>query len=473
MGIYELDISWAATATSCADCTGPWSPASGCGASSRPPVPAPSPSCWTATGPASSPGRERSSPGWRRHCHDSTSPRTQTNATTPKGAFEMKRFSPRLFALGLALGALGATAVLAINAYASTGRASAAPVAPRRAPGIRRAGDRLEPGAALDREHAGRCSRRPSSRRGTSPSFMPRSTTRSTRSTAPRAVPDLRPGAPRRSETAAADAAAHTALVGLYPAQQSVLDAAMRPSSRRCRMARPRTRVSGRRVGRRAICSRSAPATDRTSRRATVRRRARTRATTADAAEPPGTGLHDVGQVTPFVLDRGDQFRPAPPPALTQDAYAAALNEVKSLGSAASTTRTADQTRSANSGPRRSRTSGTDRPARRASPHSDLSTTARLFAALNISFADSVIAFYQAKYAYRLWRPVMAIRLADTDGNAATTADPAWLPLSVNTGPTRPTPVRTARSARRPRPYWRASTATANASPSTRRHCRA
>jgi membrane-associated phospholipid phosphatase len=56
-----------------------------------------------------------------------------------------------------------------------------------------------------------------------------------------------------------------------------------------------------------------------------------------------------------------------------------------------------------------------------------------LFAALNLSFADSAIAFYDAKYTYRLWRPVTAIRLADTDGNPQTVADPNWLPLSVNT----------------------------------------
>src|SRR4029077_12669799 len=50
------------------------------------------------------------------------------------------------------------------------------------------------------------------------------------------------------------------------------------------------------------------------------------------------------GQVTPFVLASGDQFRPPPPPALTSDDYAAALNEVQSLGWATSTPRTADQT---------------------------------------------------------------------------------------------------------------------------------
>jgi len=65
--------------------------------------------------------------------------------------------------------------------------------------------------------------------------------------------------------------------------------------------------------------------------------------------------------------------------------------------------------------------------------HSDLPTTARLFATLNLSFADSAIAFYDAKYTYRLWRPVTAIRLADTDGNPNTVADPNWLPLSGTT----------------------------------------
>ena len=64
---------------------------------------------------------------------------------------------------------------------------------------------------------------------------------------------------------------------------------------------------------------------------------------------------------------------------------------------------------------------------------SDLATTARLFAALDLSFADSAIAFYDAKYTYRLWRPVTAIRLADTDGNPQTVADPTWLPLAGNT----------------------------------------
>jgi membrane-associated phospholipid phosphatase len=57
--------------------------------------------------------------------------------------------------------------------------------------------------------------------------------------------------------------------------------------------------------------------------------------------------------------------------------------------------------------------------------------TARLFAELNLTLADAVIAFYEAKYHCLVWRPITAIRLADTDGNPATVADPAWNPLAT------------------------------------------
>jgi membrane-associated phospholipid phosphatase len=140
------------------------------------------------------------------------------------------------------------------------------------------------------------------------------------------------------------------------------------------------------------------------------------------------------GQVSPFVLERGDQFRPTPPPALTSDAYAAAINEVQSLGSVTSTTRTAEQTEIGKFWNPPIQNFWNQIAATVAlAHHSDLPTTARLFAALNLSFADSVIAFYDAKYTYQLWRPVTAIRLADTDGNPDTVADPSWLPLAGNT----------------------------------------
>ncbi len=138
------------------------------------------------------------------------------------------------------------------------------------------------------------------------------------------------------------------------------------------------------------------------------------------------------GQVTPFVLKSGSQFRPEPPPALTSAAYAQALNEVKSLGQNTSTTRTADQTVIGKFwGPPIWNTWNVIAENAAVARHTNLERTARLFAVLNLSFADSAIAMYDGKYHYQLWRPVTAIRLADTDGNPATIADPNWTPLAV------------------------------------------
>jgi hypothetical protein len=61
--------------------------------------------------------------------------------------------------------------------------------------------------------------------------------------------------------------------------------------------------------------------------------------------------------------------------------------------------------------------------------------SARLFALLNLTMADGVIAFYDAKYSYNFWRPITAIRAADSDGNPDTTADANWLPEVGNTTP--------------------------------------
>jgi PAP2 superfamily len=128
------------------------------------------------------------------------------------------------------------------------------------------------------------------------------------------------------------------------------------------------------------------------------------------------------GNVTPFVLNNGAQFRPGPPPALTSQAYIQALNEVKSLGQNTSTTRTPQQTVIAKfwAGPIWNTWNEIADNAALAH-HTDLETTARLFAVLNLSFADSVIAFYDAKYHYQLWRPITAIRQTD----------PTWTPLVV------------------------------------------
>ncbi len=103
-----------------------------------------------------------------------------------------------------------------------------------------------------------------------------------------------------------------------------------------------------------------------------------------------------------LALRRANQFRPGPPPALTSAKYAAAFNEVKSLGAATGSTRTADQTEIGlfwnppiwATWNRIAETAALGR-------HGNLSENARTFAALNLTFADSVIGFYDAKYTYR------------------------------------------------------------------------
>jgi hypothetical protein len=137
------------------------------------------------------------------------------------------------------------------------------------------------------------------------------------------------------------------------------------------------------------------------------------------------------GKVTPFVLKSGSQFRPEPPPALTSEAYAQAFDEVKSLGQNTSTTRTAEQTVIGKFwAPPIWNTWNVIAENAAIAHHTNLERTARMFAVLNLSFADSAIAMYDAKYAYQLWRPITAIRLADTDGNPATVANPTWTALA-------------------------------------------
>src|SRR5262249_18291223 len=63
-----------------------------------------------------------------------------------------------------------------------------------------------------------------------------------------------------------------------------------------------------------------------------------------------------------------------------------------------------------------------------------LADNARMFAMLFLAGADTAITVWHDKAQYSFWRPITAIRDADTDGNPLTTADPNWLPL-VNTPP--------------------------------------
>src|SRR5215211_302011 len=148
---------------------------------------------------------------------------------------------------------------------------------------------------------------------------------------------------------------------------------------------------------------------------------------------PPAFALDPapwVGNVRPFLVPSAATIRSDPPNPLTSSAYAQDFNEVKRLGSLASTTRTTDQTEAAifwqDHGPalwnRVMRALSSSRGL-------DIADTARLFASANLASADGAIGCWESKYHWKFWRPVTAIREAQSDGNPATEADPAWTPL--------------------------------------------
>jgi hypothetical protein len=137
------------------------------------------------------------------------------------------------------------------------------------------------------------------------------------------------------------------------------------------------------------------------------------------------------GQVTPFGLTSGDQFRLPEPPALQTGLYANDYNEVKLLGRVDSPFRPQDRTDVARFYNATSPVQAWNPAARQASAAQGktLSENARIFALLGMVLADGAVAAFDNKYHYSFWRPVTAIRAGDTDGNDKTVADPDWLPL--------------------------------------------
>jgi hypothetical protein len=137
-----------------------------------------------------------------------------------------------------------------------------------------------------------------------------------------------------------------------------------------------------------------------------------------------------ASKLRPFLLRSPDQFRSGPPAALDSRAWAADFNEIKTIGSLNSSSRTAEQTDIARF--------WTTNPVvqynvafEQIALERGLDTiqTARLFAMGNLVGADALIACFDAKYHYLFWRPQFAIPQGDSDGNPATAGDPAWKPL--------------------------------------------
>ncbi|WP_310498416.1 PEPxxWA-CTERM sorting domain-containing protein [Sandarakinorhabdus sp.] len=154
------------------------------------------------------------------------------------------------------------------------------------------------------------------------------------------------------------------------------------------------------------------------------------------APTPPGNApfaFTQLGSVTPWLLTSNSQLRPGAPPSLGSAEYAAAFNEVKDIGALASASRTADQTAAA--------TFWATTPfspwIRAAIDRAQISgnsvlENATLMAQLSVATHDAFIATWDAKLHYDFWRPLTAIRAADTDGNPDTLIDAAWNSWLIN-----------------------------------------
>jgi hypothetical protein len=141
--------------------------------------------------------------------------------------------------------------------------------------------------------------------------------------------------------------------------------------------------------------------------------------------------------VTGFIVPNGRRFLAEGPPALTSERYAVEFNQVKSWGAVNSTVRSAEQTLISNqwagvgtTTPNHNVWNGLLADLARSRGWSGLEL-ARGYAMLNMTFHDALMTSFGGKFIYGLWRPVTAIREADTDGNPQTEADPNWLPLLV------------------------------------------
>ena len=248
---------------------------------------------------------------------------------------------------------------------------------------------------------------------------------------------DLPTASPTASQDAAAAAAAHAVLVTLYPNFQALLDAQLQQSLAPIPegVEKAEGLSIGQTVADQILALRSGDGSTAPP-IPYVFGDAPGEYQSTPPNFPPQPQFTQWAHVTPFALERARQFRPGPPPALTSERYGAAVNEVKALGIVNSTAATPDQALTGRFWNGAIQNYWNEITQTAALAH-NLTTaqSARLFALLNLTLADGVIAFYDAKYTYNVWRPVTAIRAADTDNNPATLVDPNWLPQVGTTTP--------------------------------------
>ena len=228
-----------------------------------------------------------------------------------------------------------------------------------------------------------------------------------------------------RSISKEAAAAAYDVLLAIYPDQKSDLDKAL--SASLSGIADTESKSKGIELGQQAAAG-------------VIALRANDGSAAMESYRPhtsPGVYVPTTvpvfsmtGATTPWVMTSGSQFRPSPPPALDSETWTRDLNEIREIGARNSSKRTPEQTAIGRfwllTGAR------TYNPIVRQAAiarNMDVVDCARLFALTSIAGHDAYVAVFDAKYHYNLWRPVTAIRNADTTSNPATPREASWLPL--------------------------------------------
>ncbi len=241
------------------------------------------------------------------------------------------------------------------------------------------------------------------------------------------------------SRSAAAAAAAHAVLVGIYPAQATALDTTYFNYLAANGLGNDPGLLVGEEVAAKILPLRRVdpnplplPFTGGTG-------IGQWRPTSSFIGNPPAPpsgapmAVHWMGGFDPFTLTGPARFRAAPPPAVTSERYRRDYDEVKRLGSFASTDRTPEQTDIAYFYTDNFLAQWNRALRGIAANHLHRTgDTARLFALANLAVADALISSWDSKKFYFLWRPITAINEGDNDGNPNTVGDPNWRPL-INT----------------------------------------
>jgi hypothetical protein len=241
--------------------------------------------------------------------------------------------------------------------------------------------------------------------------------------------------APNSASTeAAVVAAAHAVLKNYFPANAAALDDARATSLARIKNGLPKQQ--GIAVGEAAAAAMIALRTDDGSAPPEFYTPAPPYPgewQVTPSCPPAGGALLHWRNLRPFAIESTDQFRAAPPPALSSKRYARDYIEVRRVGGISSPFRPQDRADVAlffaATAPVPVWNAAASQVA--SAQGRSISEKARALALLNLAISDAQASVFDSKYHYHLWRPETAIRGGDSDGNPLTHGDPEFMPFVI------------------------------------------